>query len=104
MRRARIGAGGEVAVCERAPVRQGDGQIVGAGIREPEDDFLRPLPQDCSDLLVYLASFETYLLLFVLFGLLFTINFKSLYRNPYAVFCILYSLSTLFLIGLIKRA
>ncbi len=63
--------------------------------------FLRPLPQDCSAFLTYLASFETYLLLFTFIGLLFTINIKSLYKNPYAVFCILYSLSTLFLIGLI---
>ncbi|MCB9033419.1 MAG: hypothetical protein H6553_06250 [Chitinophagales bacterium] len=63
--------------------------------------FIRPLPTESNFILVLLASLETYVLLFTVIGLLFTINFKSLYKNPYAVFCILYALSILFLIGLI---
>ncbi len=63
--------------------------------------FIRPLPNDCNVFLTYLASFETLILLFVFISLLVTVNFKSIFRNPYALFSILFGLSTLFLIGLI---
>lgn len=63
--------------------------------------FIRPLPNDCNVFLAYLASFETVVLLFVFVSLLVTVNIKSIYRNPYAIFSILFGFSTLFLIGLI---
>jgi hypothetical protein len=63
--------------------------------------FLRPYPNDCNVFLSYLASFETFILLIVFVVLLFTVNIKSISKNPYAVFSILFGLSTLFLIGLI---
>ncbi|MDB5225946.1 MAG: hypothetical protein JWN78_139 [Bacteroidota bacterium] len=63
--------------------------------------FIRPLPKDCNVFLSYIASFETCILLFVFISLLVTVNVKSIYRNPYAIFSILFGLSTLFLIGLI---
>lgn len=63
--------------------------------------FIRPLPKDCNIFLAYLASFETCILLFVFISLLVTVKVKSVLRNPYAIFSILFGLSTLFLIGLI---
>jgi len=63
--------------------------------------FIRPLPNDCNIFLAYLASFETCILLFVFISLLVTVKVKSILRNPYAIFSILFGLSTLFLIGLI---
>lgn len=63
--------------------------------------FIRPLPKDCNIFLAYLASFETCILLFVFVSLLVTVKIKSVLRNPYAIFSILFGLSTLFLIGLI---
>lgn len=63
--------------------------------------FIRPLPKDCNIFLSYLASFETFILLFVFIGLLLTVNKKTIYTNPYAIFSILFGMSTLFLIGLI---
>lgn len=63
--------------------------------------FVRPFPSDCNKVLPILASVETYLILFILIILLFSANFKSVISNPYAIFCILFGLSTLFLIGLI---
>jgi hypothetical protein len=63
--------------------------------------FIRPLPKDCNVFLSYIASFETCVLLFVVIGLMVTVNVKKIYTNPYAIFCILFGLSTLFLIGLI---
>lgn len=63
--------------------------------------FIRPLPKDCNVFLSYLASFETIVLLTVMVGLLVTVNFRSVFTNPYAIFSILFGLSTLFLIGLI---
>lgn len=63
--------------------------------------FIRPLPNDCNVFLSYIASFETIVLLLVFIGLLVTVNIKSVYRNPYAMFSILFGFSTLFLIGLI---
>ena len=63
--------------------------------------FIRPLPKDCNIFLAYLASFETCILLFVFVSLLVTVKVKSVLRNPYAIFSILFGLSTLFLIGLI---
>lgn len=63
--------------------------------------FIRPLPNDCNVFLTYLASLETVILLFVLISLVATVNIKSVFRNPYAIFSILFGLSTLFLIGLI---
>jgi carbon starvation protein CstA len=59
------------------------------------------LPNDCNIFLSYLASFETVVLLLVLIGLVASVNVKSILRNPYAIFSILFGLSTLFLIGLI---
>ena len=63
--------------------------------------FVRPFPSDCSNILPILASVETYLILFIIVILLFSANFKSIISNPYAMFCILFGFSTLFLIGLI---
>lgn len=63
--------------------------------------FIRPLPKDCNVFLSYLASFETVIMLFVIISLVVTVNIKSIFKNPYAVFSILFGLSTLFLIGLI---
>ncbi|HRH56873.1 MAG TPA: hypothetical protein PLS10_04410 [Chitinophagales bacterium] len=63
--------------------------------------FIRPLPNDCNVFLSYIASFETIILLLVFIGLLVTVNIKSVYSNPYAMFSILFGFSTLFLIGLI---
>ena len=63
--------------------------------------FIRPLPKDCNIFLAYLASFETCILLFVFVSLVVTVKVKTVLRNPYAVFSILFGLSTLFLIGLI---
>lgn len=63
--------------------------------------FIRPLPSDCSIFLTFLASIESLILLAVIVVLLFSVNFKSIQKNPYAIFCILFGLSTLFLIGLI---
>jgi hypothetical protein len=63
--------------------------------------FIRPLPNDCNVFLSYIASFETIVLLLVFMGLLVTVNIKSVYTNPYAMFSILFGFSTLFLIGLI---
>lgn len=63
--------------------------------------FIRPLPNECNGFLAYLASFETIILLITLLLLIFTVNLKSLYKNPYAVFSILFGLSILFLVGLI---
>ena len=63
--------------------------------------LIRPLPGECNKFLSYLASIETGILLFVFFGLLVTAKVKSLLTNPYAMFSILFGLSTLFLIGLI---
>lgn len=63
--------------------------------------FIRPLPAECNSVLPFLASFETIIILALMLILFFTVNIKNLISNPYAVFCILYSLSTLFLIGLI---
>ena len=63
--------------------------------------FIRPLPTDCNSLLSYAACLETWCLLFFLLYLLMTANIKSLFSNPYAFFCILFGLSTLFLVGLI---
>lgn len=63
--------------------------------------FIRPFPNDSNFILVILASVETYLILFVIIGFLLSIKYKNLISNPYAVFCILFSLSIFFLIGLI---
>lgn len=63
--------------------------------------FIRPLPEDCNVFLAYMASIETVILLLVFIGLLATVKIKSILRNPYAIFSILFGLSTLFLIGLI---
>jgi hypothetical protein len=63
--------------------------------------FIRPLPKDCNFFLSYLASFETIILLIVMIGLMISVRFKSVYKNPYAIFSILFGFSTLFLIGLI---
>lgn len=63
--------------------------------------FIRPLPSDCDGVLAYLASFEAFVLLFTIFILILSVNLKSLHKNPYAVFSILFGLSILFLIGLI---
>jgi len=63
--------------------------------------FIRPLPNDCNIFLSYLASVETVFLLIVLIVLLATVNIRSIFRNPYAIFSILFGFSTLFLIGLI---
>lgn len=63
--------------------------------------FIRPLPNDCNVFLSYLASFETIILLVVMIGLMISVKFKSIYKNPYAIFSILFGFSTLFLIGLI---
>ncbi|MFN8284849.1 MAG: hypothetical protein U0U67_16620 [Chitinophagales bacterium] len=63
--------------------------------------FARPFPSDCSKVLPIIASIETYLILFIIVILLFSANFKSIVSNPYALFCILFGFSTLFLIGLI---
>lgn len=63
--------------------------------------FIRPLPEDCNVFLAYLASIETIILLFVFIALLATAKVKSILKNPYAIFSILFGLSTLFLIGLI---
>ncbi|HNI32788.1 MAG TPA: hypothetical protein PK628_07630, partial [Chitinophagales bacterium] len=40
-------------------------------------------------------------LLLTIVALLFSSNLKLVIKNPYALFCILFGLSTLFLIGLI---
>lgn len=63
--------------------------------------FIHPFPNESNLFLVFLASLETYLLLFAIIGLLFSLSFKQIYKNPYALFCILFSLSIFFLIGLI---
>ena len=63
--------------------------------------FIRPLPAECNSVLPFLASFETIIIFALILILLFSVKIKSLLSNPYALFCILYSLSTLFLIGLI---
>jgi hypothetical protein len=63
--------------------------------------FIRPLPEDCNVFLAYMASIETVILLLVFIGLLASVKIKSILRNPYAIFSILFGLSTLFLIGLI---
>ena len=63
--------------------------------------FIRPLPNECNGLLAYLASFETIILFFTLILLIVSTNIKSLFKNPYAIFSILFGLSILFLIGLI---
>lgn len=63
--------------------------------------FIRPLPEDCNIFLAYMASIETVILLLIFIGLLATVKIKSILRNPYAIFSILFGLSTLFLIGLI---
>lgn len=63
--------------------------------------FARPFPSDCNKVLPILASIETYLILFIIVILLFSVNFKSIIKNPYAMFCILFGFSTLFIIGLI---
>ena len=63
--------------------------------------FIRPLPNDCNYFLAYLASFESIILLLTIVALLFSSNLKLVIKNPYALFCILFGLSTLFLIGLI---
>ncbi len=63
--------------------------------------FIRPLPNDCNKFLSYLASFETYTLLMLLFALLVASDKRALITNPYAIFSIFFGLSTLFLIGLI---
>lgn len=77
---------------------QGALMLVWEAIVNP---FIRPLPKDCNIFLAYLASFETCILLFVFVSLVVTVNIKSVLRNPYAIFSILFGLSTLFLIGLI---
>jgi hypothetical protein len=63
--------------------------------------FIRPLPIDCNVFLAYLASIETIILLIILIVLLIKSNLKNIIKNPYAIFSILFGLSTLFLIGLI---
>jgi len=63
--------------------------------------FIRPLPEDCNVFLAYMASIETVTLLLVFIGLLASVKIKSILSNPYAIFSILFGLSTLFLIGLI---
>lgn len=72
--------------------------IIWEAITNP---FIRPLPNDCNIFLSYLASFETVILLFVIVSLVVTANLKSIYKNPYAIFSILFGFSTLFFIGLI---
>jgi hypothetical protein len=63
--------------------------------------FVHPFPNESSFILVILASIETYLILFVIVALLLSVNYKNIKNNPYALFCILFSLSLFFLIGLI---
>ncbi len=63
--------------------------------------FIHPFPNESSLILVILASIETYLILFIIIGLVLSINYKDLAKNPYAIFCILFSLSIFFLIGLV---
>ncbi len=63
--------------------------------------FIRPLPGECHSLLSYAACLETCFILLLLVYLLVTADIKSLFNNPYAFFCVLFGLSTLFLVGLI---
>ncbi|MBK9329318.1 MAG: hypothetical protein IPM95_08405 [Sphingobacteriales bacterium] len=63
--------------------------------------FIRPLPGDCHSLPAYLVCLETYGILLILMILLVLADWKSVYKNPSALFCILFGISTLFLVGLI---
>ena len=63
--------------------------------------FIHPFPNESNLFLVFIASLETYLMLFIILATIFSLSYKNLYKNPYALFCILFSLSILFLIGLI---
>ena len=63
--------------------------------------FIHPFPNESNLFLVFIASLETYLMLFIILAILFSLSYKNLYKSPYALFCILFSLCILFLIGLI---
>lgn len=63
--------------------------------------FIRPLPTDSGIALLYLASLEAFVILFIIIKLVFTVQLKALLHNPYALFSILFGCSTLFLVGLI---
>ena len=63
--------------------------------------IFRPFPSECKSFLPVVACIETWIYLGVVSYLFFSLKLNALSRNPYAIFSILFGLSTLFLIGLI---